>query len=207
MTLSAESHGSFSTSAHVLSSGVRVLKSLVNHPLALVELPMDGHVDTLSTLAGVIDVEENHPVSAHAFVPKPPSQEKQNKNKEETQWIILFCRLYVQNVGDLWHLDNVCKPDFSSEDGKYTYNFLGTGVDVYVLDTGINAAHVDFGGRAVRFASYSGSYCDDCNGHGERFLMKISKKMEGELGFAHSLFFFFSRFLFPRHARCWDCGG
>ena len=76
----------------------------------------------------------------------------------------------MQDVGDLWHLDNVCKPDFSSDDGKYTYNFLGTGVDVYVLDTGINAAHVDFGGRVTRFGSYSGSTCDDndCNGHGEK---------------------------------------
>jgi len=74
--------------------------------------------------------------------------------------------LYVQSVGDLWHLDNICKLDFASDNGKYSYNFLGTGVDVYVFDTGINLQHVDFGGRASRYMTYTGSSCDDCNGHG-----------------------------------------
>ncbi|KAK4101159.1 subtilisin-like protein [Parathielavia hyrcaniae] len=43
----------------------------------------------------------------------------------------------------------------------------GEGVRVYVLDTGINVAHADFGGRAVWGANFAGSSPDaDEDGHG-----------------------------------------
>jgi subtilisin family serine protease len=43
----------------------------------------------------------------------------------------------------------------------------GTGATVYVLDTGINTAHRDFGGRAVfGYSSITGESNDDLNGHG-----------------------------------------
>ena len=51
------------------------------------------------------------------------------------------------------------------------YNFTydetaGSGVDVYVVDTGVNAEHVDFGGRAsLAFASAGLPLVDD-EGHG-----------------------------------------
>jgi subtilisin family serine protease len=41
------------------------------------------------------------------------------------------------------------------------------GIDVYIFDTGINAEHPDFGGRAVRsenFVDYEDN--DDYAGHG-----------------------------------------
>lgn len=52
--------------------------------------------------------------------------------------------------------------------GSYTYNPNGSGVRVYVVDTGINASHVDFGGRvAAGYTSINdGQGTNDCNGHG-----------------------------------------
>jgi subtilisin family serine protease len=53
--------------------------------------------------------------------------------------------------------------------GTYSYSADGTGVDVYIIDTGINFDHIDFGGRAVLGidASESGTTDGvDCNGHG-----------------------------------------
>ncbi|BFZ55233.1 serine protease [Savitreella phatthalungensis] len=54
---------------------------------------------------------------------------------------------------------------------KYTYNTdsIGSGVDAYIVDTGVNCDHVSFGGRAVcrpeaDFTGSGSSY--DGNGHG-----------------------------------------
>ncbi|MFJ3924765.1 S8 family serine peptidase [Streptomyces sp. NPDC090022] len=52
-------------------------------------------------------------------------------------------------------------------DSAYTYGQTGTGVTVYVVDTGINTYHREFGGRARAGANavfLEGP--DDCNGHG-----------------------------------------
>jgi len=52
--------------------------------------------------------------------------------------------------------------------GTYTYGNDGSGVTVYIVDTGILYGHTDFGGRAT--AGYdavtSGGTAVDCNGHG-----------------------------------------
>ena len=39
-------------------------------------------------------------------------------------------------------------------------------VDIYVIDTGINIEHEDFGGRAVWGKVFAGSAKKDGNGHG-----------------------------------------
>jgi subtilisin family serine protease len=49
---------------------------------------------------------------------------------------------------------------------SYTYNRTGAGVAAYVLDSGIDFNHPDFGGRASLVADYIGDGCNDCNGHG-----------------------------------------
>lgn len=53
--------------------------------------------------------------------------------------------------------------------GTYSYSADGAGVWVYIIDTGINFGHQDFGGRAFLGidASWSGTTDGvDCNGHG-----------------------------------------
>ena len=43
----------------------------------------------------------------------------------------------------------------------------GRGRDAYIIDSGIQTAHADFGGRAVSgFDAVDGGTADDCNGHG-----------------------------------------
>lgn len=49
---------------------------------------------------------------------------------------------------------------------KYNAAQSGTGVDVYVIDTGIKTTHNEFDGRAVWGANYVDSIRDDNNGHG-----------------------------------------
>ncbi|MEO5813668.1 MAG: PKD domain-containing protein [Gemmatimonadaceae bacterium] len=50
----------------------------------------------------------------------------------------------------------------------YVYNADGTGVTAYIIDTGINYTHTEFGGRAVKGVDEVtvGGTAADCHGHG-----------------------------------------
>ena len=66
-----------------------------------------------------------------------------------------------------WGLDRIDQRDLPLTD-SYTYTPTGTGVRVYILDTGIRRTHHDFGGRAISGQDFvgdgKGTY--DCAGHG-----------------------------------------
>lgn len=53
-------------------------------------------------------------------------------------------------------------------DGSYTFSNNGSGVRVYILDTGILTSHQEFQGRAVGgYTAFADGYgSSDCNGHG-----------------------------------------
>lgn len=48
----------------------------------------------------------------------------------------------------------------------YTFNWTGSGVRAYIIDTGIRTAHTQFGGRASNVFDAFGGNGQDCNGHG-----------------------------------------
>jgi subtilisin family serine protease len=49
---------------------------------------------------------------------------------------------------------------------SYTTTGTGAGVNIYVLDTGIDTSHPDFGGRASFDVNFAGGPSGDCDGHG-----------------------------------------
>jgi subtilisin family serine protease len=66
-----------------------------------------------------------------------------------------------------WGLDRIDQRSLPLS-GTYTYTNTGSGVNAYIIDTGILLSHQDFGGRAVSgYTSISdGNGTNDCNGHG-----------------------------------------
>ncbi len=79
----------------------------------------------------------------------------------------VFSTAGVQNNPPSWGLDRIdqrARPLSQS----FTYNVSGNGVTAYIIDTGINFAQADFGGRAVSGydAITAGGNAQDCNGHG-----------------------------------------
>ncbi len=68
-----------------------------------------------------------------------------------------------------WGLD-VVDNTASAQDDHYLYDSTGAGVTAFVIDTGVQASHPDFGGRVDAAAGKDfvgdGRGTDDCNGHG-----------------------------------------
>lgn len=66
-----------------------------------------------------------------------------------------------------WGLDRVDQVDRPLS-SQYLYQYRGSGVYAFVLDTGILAGHQDFGSRVLPGAGFisDGQGSNDCNGHG-----------------------------------------
>ncbi|MFC4336116.1 S8 family peptidase [Salininema proteolyticum] len=73
----------------------------------------------------------------------------------------------AQNDPPNWGTDRLDQQDLPLDDAYATPDSQGSGATVYVLDTGINPDHQEFGGRASMGPSFAGENdSTDCHGHG-----------------------------------------
>jgi subtilisin family serine protease len=67
--------------------------------------------------------------------------------------------------GATWGIDRIDQRNRPLS-GTYTYTSTGSGVTAYIIDTGIQTSHPQFGGRAAVAYDALGGNGQDCNGHG-----------------------------------------
>ena len=98
----------------------------------------DAAVAALRAEPGVLSVEQDHTMSIN-----------------------------TTQAGATWGIDRIDQRTLPLS-GTYVYNADGTGVTVYIIDTGINLTHSEYSGRAFTGIDEVtvGGTAVDCNGHG-----------------------------------------
>ncbi|ORX77808.1 serine protease [Basidiobolus meristosporus CBS 931.73] len=93
---------------------------------------------------------------------------RSNDNIEYIEAEQIFKISATQNNPPSWGLARVSQHPALNKTLVYNYpDQAGDGVDVYIIDTGINVKHSDFQGRATLPISFiDGEATDDLNGHG-----------------------------------------
>jgi len=77
-----------------------------------------------------------------------------------------------------WGLDRIDQRNLPLSN-SYTYNRTGSGVHAYIIDSGIDPTHPDFGGRAVFGFNGIDANNTDCNGHGTHVAGTVGSRTYG----------------------------
>ena len=86
----------------------------------------------------------------------------------------------VHSGWDTWGLDRIDQRNLPLST-TYTHNNTGSGVTVYMFDSGIRYTHLEFGGRASFHYDAFGGNGSDCNGHGTHTAGTVGGGLAGQV--------------------------
>jgi subtilisin family serine protease len=131
--------GAAAFAAAQADGGVEVLSSITDAINGFGARLNKSQLSSLASDPNVMLIEENTVVGIEADQANPPS----------------------------WGLDRIDQRSVT-RDGNYSYNFTGSGVNAYIIDTGVRSDHREFGGRVVGGNTQigDGRGTEDCNRHG-----------------------------------------
>ncbi|XP_070542697.1 aqualysin-1-like [Ptychodera flava] len=84
---------------------------------------------------------------------------------EEVEYVEEDSMVYARQSRIPWNLDRLDQRDLPL-DNVFNPAGDGSGVNAYVVDTGIRYTHSEFGGRALPFYDFQSGDGSDCHGHG-----------------------------------------
>ncbi|KAJ3286975.1 serine protease, partial [Borealophlyctis nickersoniae] len=123
-------------------------------------------VDLVKKDPWVREVEEDQTVGHYQTTTTPQTSNNNVTSSMGDTLSSLNTSQTMTQANPPWGLDRIThrEPGFK---GLYVYpDNAGAGVDIYVLDTGVNVNHVEFSGRAKFGATFSADGNNDGNGHG-----------------------------------------
>ena len=141
------------------------------------QVAKDRYIVTLAASARPEDVTRAHGLQPHVvyrhvlngFAARIPPQAHagllRNPHVERIEADGAVVTSETVQEGATWGLDRIDQRG-DTPDGRYAYDYTGSGVTVYIVDTGIRYSHQDFGGRAVPGFDVFGGDGSDCHGHG-----------------------------------------
>lgn len=128
---------------------------------------VDSEAESESLKEKGIEVKEtlSHAMKASVVVATPAEIEAV-RNSEDVASVEPDNLVSVFGATSIWGLDRIDQR--SGRDGQYSIGDEGAGVDVYVVDTGLNVSHSEFSGRITSGWSgiQDGRGVQDCSGHG-----------------------------------------
>lgn len=131
-----------------------------------VATPVDT-VEPVATVATVDEPQESTPSEPESLPRRVALDDLSNfKTADDVSTRAnetVFTTMATQG-GAPWGLDRID----GSRDGSYNYISDGAGIRIYIVDTGVDATHREFGSRVVDGFDAFGDNLDqsDCNGHG-----------------------------------------
>lgn len=129
-------------------------------------------MSTSQEMAGAYgaEIKHNYHGALSGFATRMDQESMENLLlDEDVAYIEQDRRMYAREIqfNATFGLDRIDQTDLPLN-GQYEFNLDGTGVDAYIIDTGILASHSDFNGRVVNgfTAINDGGGTNDCEGHG-----------------------------------------
>ena len=86
--------------------------------------------------------------------------------------------IITTQTGATWGLDRIDQAN-RPLNGTYVYTTTGSGVNAYIIDTGIRVSHTQFGGRAAAVFDAFGGSGSDCHGHGTHVAGTVGGSIHG----------------------------